>query len=69
MSKVITRNPTQLRLLADNWQRRADEEKGKTTENGWNSWELYQASLRSLYCEQKRDACLTEAIRMEQNPS
>lgn len=51
--------------LAHQWQDRVDEEMGKTLENGWTSWEVYQAERRADYCRLKRDACLNKAASYE----
>ena len=52
---------SELISLAEKWQAQANEESGKTAENGWLSWELYAAEKRREHCELKRDMCLTAA--------
>jgi len=51
--------------LAAAWQARANEEQGKSLENGWSSWELHAAEARAAHCLDKRDACLAKAATLQ----
>jgi len=47
--------------LADAWETRAAEERGKTAEMGWHHWERIAAESRLARCEAKRDQCIAKA--------